>query len=68
MFLHMVKTLASCLNKNGYWLSVVAFWNRLMAQLWPAVTRCEEAPSLMEQGEEEAEDESGDYVFVEDAG
>ena len=43
--LQMDETFASCL-KTGYWLSVVAFWNSLLAQIWPSVTRNEEIPSL----------------------
>ena len=44
--LHMDETFASCLNKNGYWLSVVAFWNNLLAQIWPSITTNDEAPAL----------------------
>eukprot|EP00438_Fugacium_kawagutii_P009631 Skav214980 [mRNA] locus=scaffold508:78764:83263:- [translate_table: standard] len=35
--LSMDETFATCLNKNGYWLSVVAFWNAVLAQMWPSI-------------------------------
>ena len=38
----MDETFATCLNKNGYWLSVVSFWNALLAQIWPKVLRKDE--------------------------
>ena len=36
------ETFASCLNKSGYWLSVVAFWNAAMAQMWPMIIQKEQ--------------------------
>lgn len=37
--LSMDETFATCLNKNGYWLSVVAFWNSVLAQMWPSMLK-----------------------------
>ena len=31
------ETVASCLNKAGYWLSCVSFWNTVLEQVWPHV-------------------------------
>lgn len=42
----MDETFATCLNKNGYWLSVVSFWNALLAQIWPKVLRKDESLAL----------------------
>ena len=40
------ETFASCLNKSGYWLSVVAFWNAVLAQIWPGIVGKEDAASV----------------------
>ena len=40
------ETFASCLNKSGYWLSVVAFWNAAMAQMWPMIIQKEQRMGL----------------------
>ena len=42
----MEETFATCLNKNGYWLSSVSFWNALLAQLWPQILNKEESICL----------------------
>lgn len=40
------ETFASCLNKNGYWLSLIAFWNAVLVQMWPVIIGNTDSVSL----------------------
>ena len=45
----MDGTLATCLNKNGYWLSSVGFLNAVLNQMWPCVVDRNEKCQLQPQ-------------------
>eukprot|EP00438_Fugacium_kawagutii_P024089 Skav218388 [mRNA] locus=scaffold3482:8652:12922:- [translate_table: standard] len=52
--LPMDETFATCLNKNGYWLSVISFWNSLLQQSWPAVLQGDRSCQLLPRISDEA--------------
>ena len=57
----MDETFATCLNKSGYWLSVVAFLNTLLEQMWVGVLEKKKNVSLCPRIGENAVKASMDF-------
>lgn len=62
--LHVDETFASCLNKSGYWLSVVGFWNAVLAQIWPGIAGKKDALSLQPEIGDDAVRLAMDFFYI----